>query len=72
MLRLRLSRGSDVFIGDDIKIVVLNVYKGTDQIELGFQAPKELKILRGHLYRNQKSPKSGSPPPQPESSPPQE
>lgn len=72
MLRLRLSRGSDVFIGDDIKIVVLNIYKGTDQIELGFQAPKELKILRGHLYRNRKDPKPDSPPAQTENNSPQE
>lgn len=57
MLRLRLSRGSDVFIGDNIKIVVLNIYNETGQVEIGFHAPKELKILRGHLYRNRVEPK---------------
>lgn len=50
MLKLRFYPGQTVFLNDDIKIKVLSVDPSTKSIELGFQAPNEVRILRGRLY----------------------
>jgi len=47
MLILTRRMGEKAFIGDDITIVVLDV--GTNQIRLGFEAPKEVNIVREEL-----------------------
>lgn len=55
MLSLYVKIGSDVFIGDDVRIVVKGVNLEKNTVELHFHAPKEIKILRGHLYRQKRS-----------------
>lgn len=54
MLKLQLSCGSDVFVGNTIKIVVRRIDAENNTVELGFYAPKEVKILRGSLLRSGK------------------
>jgi len=54
MLKLQLTCGADVFIGNTIKIVVRKIDTANNSVELGFYAPKEVKILRGSLLRNSK------------------
>ena len=41
--------GESINIGDDIKIVVLNV--SGSQVKLGIEAPKDVKVLRDELER---------------------
>ena len=48
MLILSRKTGERLMIGDDIEIVVLEV-KG-DQIKLGVEAPKTMKVYRGEVY----------------------
>jgi len=48
MLLLTRRVGETVMIGDDVTVTVLGV-KG-NQIRLGFEAPKETKILREEIY----------------------
>lgn len=55
MLILTRRYGEAVNIGDDIKITVLGV-KG-NQVRLGFDAPKEVLILRDELEVNKKTEK---------------
>lgn len=52
MLRLRIKRGGDVYLGDSIRIVVNHIDQKNNIVELDFHAPKEVKILKGYLYRN--------------------
>lgn len=52
MLKLQLNCGADVFIGNTIKVVVRKIDAANNSVELGFYAPKEVKILRGSLLRN--------------------
>lgn len=47
MLVLTRKRGEAVYIGDDIKVTVLGVVDG--QVRLGFEAAKEVTILREEL-----------------------
>jgi len=51
MLSLQIKLGGDVFIGDDVRIVVRNIDSKQNTVELQFHAPREIKILRGYLYR---------------------
>ena len=49
MLILLLEPGeknSEVFIGEDITLRVLDIYKDTNQVRLGIEAPKEMLIDR--------------------------
>lgn len=49
MLILLLEPGeknSEVFIGEDITLRVLDIYKDTNQVRLGIDAPKEMLIDR--------------------------
>lgn len=48
MLILSRKTGERLVIGDDIEIVVLEV-KG-DQIKIGVEAPKTMKVYRGEVY----------------------
>ena len=49
MLKLRIPIKGDVYIGDNIKVIVLAVHQHPLRVELGFKAPPEIKILRGNL-----------------------
>lgn len=48
MLILSRKTGERLMIGDDIEIVVLEV-KG-DQIKIGVETPKTMKVYRGEVY----------------------
>ncbi|RME58111.1 MAG: carbon storage regulator [Candidatus Dadabacteria bacterium] len=48
MLILTRKQGESVFIGDDIKVTVVEV-KG-HQIRIGIDAPKEIRIYREEIY----------------------
>ena len=59
MLILLLEPGeknSEVFIGEDITLRVLDIYKDTNQVRLGIDAPKEMLIDRksGRKLREQR------------------
>lgn len=51
MLNLKVKLGGDVYIGDNIRIVVKDINVENKEVELQFYAPREIKILRGQLYR---------------------
>lgn len=51
MLKLNLRVKQDVFVGNDVQIIVTNIDVQNKTVELGFVAPKEVKILRGKLLR---------------------
>ncbi len=55
MLNLQRKRGEEIFIGDDITVVVVRT--GLHSVELGIKAPREVKIRRGELERSE--PESG-------------
>jgi len=44
MLSLTRRAGQSVFIGDDIVVTVISVHAG--MVKLGFDAPKDVHILR--------------------------
>jgi carbon storage regulator len=48
MLILSRKTEQQVFIGDEIEIVVLEVRRG--QVKLGFNAPRYLPIQRGEIH----------------------
>lgn len=45
MLVLTLKSGQSVTIGDDIKVTFLR-RTGTDSVNIGFDAPKDIPVLR--------------------------
>jgi carbon storage regulator len=49
MLILTRKHNESIMVGDNIEIVVLEI-KG-DQIKLGVQAPKNVKVHRGEVYK---------------------
>jgi len=49
MLVLSRSLGEMIRIGDDIKVVVLEVRSG--QVKLGIDAPTEVKVHREEVYQ---------------------
>lgn len=49
MLILARERNESICIGDDIRITVLNVKKGT--VRLGITAPKETIVHREEIYK---------------------
>lgn len=53
MLVLTREKGAMVRIGDDIKIVVLEV--DGNQVRMGIDAPREVVILRSELVDNQQT-----------------
>ncbi|MBB6732256.1 carbon storage regulator CsrA [Cohnella zeiphila] len=48
MLILTRKIGQSIIIGNDIEIIVSAI--DGDQVKIGIQAPKELKILRKEVY----------------------
>jgi carbon storage regulator len=54
MLVLTREIGSSVRIGDDITIVVLQV--DGNQVRIGIDAPREVKVLRSELTGDSQSP----------------
>lgn len=48
MLILKFRRGEHALIGSDIKVVVLDI-DARGQVKLGFEAPKDINVLRGTL-----------------------
>lgn len=55
MLILTRRLGEKIFIGDDVKVVVLGV-KGS-QVRLGIEAPKEILVHREEIYERIKNEK---------------
>ena len=49
MLILTRKLGESIAIGDDIKLVILDI-KGR-QVRIGVQAPKETKVYREEVYQ---------------------
>lgn len=47
-LTLTRNQGETVMIGDDIEVYVSMI--GRNQVKLSFEAPREVKILRGEIY----------------------
>ena len=53
MLALTRKTGESIILDDEIEIIVVEV-KG-DQVRLGIQAPKSVKILRKEIYEEIRS-----------------
>ena len=49
MLILSRKENESIFIGNDIEVKVVNISKGL--VKLGFNAPKEMQILRSELVK---------------------
>lgn len=49
MLILRRKVGETLFIGDDVKITVMDIYEGG--VRVAIDAPKSITILRGELLQ---------------------
>lgn len=49
MLILTRKLGESIVIGDDIKLVILDI-KG-QQVRIGVQAPKNVSVHRGEIYQ---------------------
>ncbi len=47
MLVLSRKTGESIFIGSDIEIKVISISK--DKVKLGFEAPKNIAVIRGEL-----------------------
>ena len=62
MLRLNVKMKSGVHIGNDIRVVVLGFNQETNSVELGFIAPKDVKILRDSLLKQKDKPTQGQNP----------
>ena len=52
MLVLVRRVGDKVFIGDDIIITVVETHSGS--VKLGFEAPNDVRIMRGELKNREK------------------
>ena len=48
---LNLNRGIEqsIYIGDDVKIIVLGIQDG--KVKLGIEAPKEIEVHRKEVYK---------------------
>jgi len=47
MLVLSRKIGESVFIGNDIEVKIVSISK--DKVKLGFEAPKDILLIRGEL-----------------------
>jgi len=47
MLVLTRKPGESVFVGNDIEVRVVSISK--DRVKLGFEAPKDISLIRGEL-----------------------
>ncbi|MCD6046082.1 MAG: carbon storage regulator [Gammaproteobacteria bacterium] len=57
MLVLVRRVGETIIIGDDIRIVVLDVNR--NQVRLGIEAPQDLPVHRSEIYERIQNEKSG-------------
>ena len=48
MLVLTRRKGESITIGDDVKIIIVEI--DGNQIKLGIEAPREIEIYREELY----------------------
>jgi carbon storage regulator len=48
MLALSRKKGQGIIIDDDIELVILDI--GKDQVRVGINAPKNIKIHRTEIY----------------------
>ena len=58
MLNLVRYVGQTIFIGDDIRIVVVGIKR--NQVCLGIQAPREVTVHRSEIYERIQNGKNGS------------
>lgn len=49
MLVLTRKRDESIMIGDDVRIVVVDVHG--DQVKLGIEAPRQIPVHREEIYR---------------------
>ena len=64
MLVITRKSGQSLFIGDDVEVKILSVYK--DQVKIGIQAPRSVLVYRQEVYesiirQNQLASQSGLP-----------
>ena len=66
MLALSRGRNETVIVGNDVKVTVLDIRVGEEsvaggRVKLGFQAPREVSILRQEVFRLARSKTSSGP-----------
>ncbi len=59
MLVLSRKVGEKLMVGDDI-VLTINRISG-NRVAIGIEAPRDVRIVRGELQRNQVAPSAGSP-----------
>lgn len=50
MLMLTRNVGESIYIGDEIRLIVVSEYKG--QIKIGIDAPREVPVNREEIYNS--------------------
>ena len=53
MLVISRQPGDSILIGDDIKVIILEV--SGDKIKIGIEAPKSIRIMRNEVLDTEKS-----------------
>ena len=48
MLSLKRNIDESIYIGDDVKIIIIGIQDG--QVKLGIEAPKEIPVHREEIY----------------------
>ena len=48
MLSLKRNIHESIYIGDDVKIIIIGIQDG--QVKLGIEAPKEIPVHREEIY----------------------
>ena len=66
MLALSRGRNETVIVGNDVKVTVLDIRVGEEsvaggRVKLGFQAPREVSILRQEVFGRARSKTSSGP-----------
>lgn len=56
MLILERKVGERVLIGDDIVLIVTKIDPSGTRVKIGFEAPRDMKILRAELISTEKNP----------------
>lgn len=54
MLVLGRKKGEVIHIGDNIKMTVTQTRDKYGQVKIGIDAPPDVKILRGELYKKER------------------
>jgi carbon storage regulator len=62
MLIVKRGRGDEVRIGPDVTLRVLGI--GRNEVRLGIDAPKDVRIMRGELLAAGEEPHGGWHPPE--------